>query len=199
MPLRSKLKSLFRYPVKKTDPLQLLGASTTTDPRSPFPSAIANNSWLNGTTGSSIGGAFPKSAGFINHPNNVLIRDSSLVNVEQLTQIIQSGNAVLHLLDGKRTRGTEVDSSERDDPPRCHPDTRKEVRQKITTWRSNPERDRSMLWLLGPAGVGKSAIAQTIAEECAADGSLGATFFFSRLNNRNNPHSVIPTIVYQLV
>ncbi|KAF9448922.1 hypothetical protein P691DRAFT_813355 [Macrolepiota fuliginosa MF-IS2] len=201
MPLRSKLKSLLQYPVKKTDPRRFLGASTTTDQGGRFLSAsnIPPARLSVGTTGSSTGGAFPEAAGFITNPNNVLIRDSSLINVEQLTQIIQSSNTVLHLLDGKRTRGAEVDSSERDDPPRCHPDTRREVRQKITTWRSNPERDRSMLWLLGPAGVGKSAIAQTIAEECAADGSLGATFFFSRLNNRNNIHRVIPTIVYQLV
>lgn len=54
-----------------------------------------------------------------------------------------------------------------------------------------------MLWILGPAGVGKSAIAQTIGEHCKTDGR-GAAFFFSRLGHRDNPLQTIPTIAYQL-
>lgn len=46
-------------------------------------------------------------------------------------------------------------------------------------------------------GVGKSAIAQTIAEQCKANGCLGASFFFSRLNHRNDPLRVVPTLAYQ--
>ncbi|KAF9448933.1 hypothetical protein P691DRAFT_728791 [Macrolepiota fuliginosa MF-IS2] len=203
MPLRSRLRSFFQSLKKKGDPPK----SPKTNPRSQLSETTATindlPSLVNATTNAGpVDRALSKavhSSPFMSNPSNFVIRDPHMINVEQLTQIIQSGNTVLQLLDEKRTCGAEVDSSERDDPPRCHPDTRKEVRQKITVWRSNPERECDMLWLLGPAGVGKSAIAQTIAEECAADGSLGATFFFSRLNNRNNPNSVIPTIVYQLV
>lgn len=54
-----------------------------------------------------------------------------------------------------------------------------------------------MLWVLGPAGVGKSAIAQTIAEGAKENGRLGAAFFFSRPNNRDHPSCVIPSLVYQ--
>ncbi len=53
-----------------------------------------------------------------------------------------------------------------------------------------------MLWILGPMGVGKSAIAQTMAEELS--GRLGAALFFSRPNNRDDPDGVIPTLAYQL-
>ncbi len=55
-----------------------------------------------------------------------------------------------------------------------------------------------MFWIMGPVGVGKSAVAQTIAEECDASGHLGATLFFSRLNHRDDPDGVIPTLVHQL-
>lgn len=49
---------------------------------------------------------------------------------------------------------------------------------------------------MGPMGVGKSAIAQTIAE--TVSGRLGAALFFSRPNNRDDPDGVIPTLAYQL-
>jgi hypothetical protein len=55
-----------------------------------------------------------------------------------------------------------------------------------------------MIWIYGPAGCGKSAVAQTFAERCADVGRLGAAFFFSRPNKRNDPKTVIPTIAYQL-
>jgi len=35
-------------------------------------------------------------------------------------------------------------------------------------------------WIHGPAGAGKSAIAQTVSEMCSARGQLAASFFFSR-------------------
>ncbi|KAF9443319.1 hypothetical protein P691DRAFT_679795, partial [Macrolepiota fuliginosa MF-IS2] len=55
-----------------------------------------------------------------------------------------------------------------------------------------------ILWIFGPAAVGKSAVAQTVAEEFKRAGRLGASFFFSRPNHLDNPDWVIPTIVYQL-
>jgi hypothetical protein len=55
-----------------------------------------------------------------------------------------------------------------------------------------------MLWLFGPAGTGKSAIAQTFAQVCFEMGRLGAAFFFSRPNGRDKPKTVIPSLVYQL-
>ncbi len=55
-----------------------------------------------------------------------------------------------------------------------------------------------MIWLSGPAGTGKSAVAQTFAERCAEVGRLGASFFFSRPNDRSDPDTVIPSLVYNL-
>jgi hypothetical protein len=53
--------------------------------------------------------------------------------------------------------------------------------------------------MYGPAGAGKSALAQTIGELCKQKGWLAASFFFSRTApGRNNGYTLIPTIVYQL-
>ncbi len=105
---------------------------------------------------------------------------------------------VLQLLGQKRISGAEVDSSARDPPPKCHPDTRKSLRGRITGWLSDVNRDWRMLWVIGPMGVGKSAVAQTIAEETKETGQFGAALFFSRSNHRDDPDGVIPTLAYQL-
>lgn len=57
----------------------------------------------------------------------------------------------------------------------------------------------TMMWLRGPAGAGKSALAQSIAEICRARGLLAASFFFSRTAaSRSDGRALIPTIAYQL-
>ncbi len=50
----------------------------------------------------------------------------------------------------------------------------------------------------GAAGVGKSAIAQTCAELLVERNQLGATFFFSRPNQRDDPERLFPSLSYQL-
>ncbi|PPQ74655.1 hypothetical protein CVT26_005525 [Gymnopilus dilepis] len=55
------------------------------------------------------------------------------------------------------------------------------------------------MWMKGSAGVGKSALAQTLAERRAADGSLLATFFFYRFDpSRDNINCLVATIAYQV-
>jgi len=49
----------------------------------------------------------------------------------------------------------------------------------------------------GPAGVGKSAIAQTCAEKLKDTGHLGAAFFFT-VNKHTNPSCLFTSIAYQL-
>lgn len=55
-----------------------------------------------------------------------------------------------------------------------------------------------MFWLYGPAGVGKSAVAQSTAEDASKTGLLGAAFFFSRPNKCDDSTRVIPTLAYRL-
>ena len=56
------------------------------------------------------------------------------------------------------------------------------------------------MWLYGSAGVGKSAIAQTVAEHCLTNNRLGAAFFFSRGDSeRNNANRLFPTLAWQLL
>jgi hypothetical protein len=62
----------------------------------------------------------------------------------------------------------------------------------------SPIRHR-IFWLTGVAGTGKSTIAQSVAEYCAKEKWLAASFFFSRDDGeRNHPKLVFSTIAHQL-
>jgi len=99
--------------------------------------------------------------------------------------------------------GAIHDSSERYPAPNCHPDTRQAVRQIILDWIRNESSASFFFWLYGPAGAGKTAILQAIAEFlCSPSGSdqnFGGSFFFSRgKQGRDQGHFLFSTIAYQL-
>src|SRR5271170_473294 len=90
----------------------------------------------------------------------------------------------LHALRLEVSHGAIHDSAARYPAPNCHPDTRKAVRQIIMDWIRNETSASLSFWLYGPAGAGKTAILQSIAEFlCSPSGSdenYGGSFFFSR-------------------
>ncbi|KAF9450117.1 hypothetical protein P691DRAFT_774190 [Macrolepiota fuliginosa MF-IS2] len=140
----------------------------------------------------------PQQRGCFANAHHNIFHHTKMVEHEHVYQYITSGRPVLEVLEKKCVSGAEIDSSVRYPLPKCHPDTRQALRTRIITWLSDPHRHWHMFWITGPAGVGKSAVAQTIAEYCRDIGQLGAAFFFSREHNRNDSHRVIPTLVRQL-
>ncbi|KAF9443085.1 hypothetical protein P691DRAFT_797681 [Macrolepiota fuliginosa MF-IS2] len=96
--------------------------------------------------------------------------------------------------------GAEFDSSERDPPPQCHPGTRLKIVEQTQEFFDNYRDGKRLLWVVGPAGVGKSAIMQTLAEIASTPSSnvmLGASLFFS-VNGRDNASKAITTLAYQI-
>ena len=61
---------------------------------------------------------------------------------------------------------------------RCDPGTRLEVIAQIEQWLDGSDKRAAICWLSGPAGYGKSAVAQTIAERYAKEDRLLGCFFF---------------------
>ncbi|KAF9441850.1 hypothetical protein P691DRAFT_765817 [Macrolepiota fuliginosa MF-IS2] len=78
---------------------------------------------------------------------------------------IQSSTTVLQHLMEKGMPAAIHNSSNWNDPPQCHPSTHKCLKERVTKWGMGNGSNWRMLWLLGFAAVGKSAIAQMIAEE----------------------------------
>lgn len=89
----------------------------------------------------------------------------------------------------------------RADEVRCHPDTRKEVLSCIERWRdAQDSQTPPIFWLSGPAGAGKTAIVQTVAERCKEQGVPQANFFFFRTDpSRNSLSPLIATLVHQII
>ncbi|EKM77147.1 hypothetical protein AGABI1DRAFT_108290 [Agaricus bisporus var. burnettii JB137-S8] len=140
--------------------------------------------------------------GFFNNAEGFILNDPIMtsVHVDNTTVINMQGavTQIMDLLSRHIIRGAAHDSSARTPPPRCHPDTRLKLIARITAWFEGRVSLKLLLWITGPAGVGKSAVVQTFAEYLNKSGLLGASIFISRPNKRNNPHGVFITIAYQL-
>ncbi|KDR77964.1 hypothetical protein GALMADRAFT_1295442 [Galerina marginata CBS 339.88] len=93
------------------------------------------------------------------------------------------------------------------DNSRCHPGTRTAVLQTLDDWAQNRSAEDSnpshILWLFGPAQVGKSAIAGSFAAAQCKKRRLAASFFFppksrTSTNGYGFEKYLIPTIAFQM-
>ncbi|KAJ7847241.1 hypothetical protein B0H14DRAFT_3138568 [Mycena olivaceomarginata] len=124
------------------------------------------------------GGTFNQVAGNVNYVTGNLIQSRI-----SLLQRNIAGDA-LH------------NSEQRFPPPLCHPDTRTAVQSTIQVWAADRDHQApSVMWLYGPAGAGKSAVAQSMAENWAADNLLAASYFFARWRaGGSSGKTLFPTI-----
>ena len=80
-------------------------------------------------------------------------------------------------------------------------DTRKTIIGEIMSWIEDPSRTSRVLWFNGPAGAGKTAIAQALYKLCEAAQLLAGSFFFSRYasaSGRSKVEFLFPTIAFGL-
>ncbi|OAX36593.1 hypothetical protein K503DRAFT_673907, partial [Rhizopogon vinicolor AM-OR11-026] len=104
-------------------------------------------------------------------------------------------------------KGAQYNSPQRQPHPKCLEGTRVNLLNHIYEFLDNPEKSR-LIWLHGTAGVGKSAVAFTVAErmkglkvkeQTSKEKQLAGTFFFSRKHaNRCTTGKFFATLVYQL-
>ena len=69
------------------------------------------------------------------------------------------------------------------------------------SWIGDPSRTSTVLWFNGPAGSGKTAIAQSLCKLCEAAQWLAGSFFFSRYapaSGRSKAEFLFPTIAFGL-
>lgn len=94
------------------------------------------------------------------------------------------------------------DSAARFDAPRCYRNTRAAYRGMLEMWLLGTSAELEgihLIWLYGGAGVGKSAILQSVVERCVQHTVILGTFFFFRSDSsRNYVEVLIPTLAYQL-
>jgi hypothetical protein len=81
----------------------------------------------------------------------------------------------------------------------CLPGTRKELLNDIEEWIHMPgEGSERILWLSGPAGTGKSSVANSIAERMDSMGRLAASFRFDRGQADRTPAVLIGNLCRQV-
>ncbi|KAJ8077654.1 hypothetical protein PM082_002087 [Marasmius tenuissimus] len=81
----------------------------------------------------------------------------------------------------------------------CLVGTREEVLAIIRAWWLARQQKHPIFWLTGAAGVGKSAIAMSVARACEGQGPISSFFFFRSDPKRNNPSALVPAIAHGLL
>lgn len=82
---------------------------------------------------------------------------------------------------------------------RCLPGTRQLEIQRVYEWVAISDDGTRLLLITGPAGFGKSTLANTLSNDLSKVQRRGAFLFFSRdVKDRSTPSTVIKTLAYQL-
>ncbi|KAF8203519.1 hypothetical protein K438DRAFT_2101104 [Mycena galopus ATCC 62051] len=119
-----------------------------------------------------------------------------MTSIERL-EFTNRMEAVLDKLHRAAANDASHEAGERFPPPHCHPATRTDILAKLHDWALEDDPTSRILWLHGPAGAGKSAVAQTLCQNLEAEGHLGASFFFKRgHSSRGHATKLFPTIAY---
>ncbi|KAM0542193.1 hypothetical protein ACHAO7_010082 [Fusarium culmorum] len=94
--------------------------------------------------------------------------------------------------------GASFDSHAEEHNPTCLPNTREELLRDIGCW-IDDDTSKTIFWLNGMAGTGKSTISRIVAQARSRRGNLGASFFFNRGEmDRGNLNKLMSTLAYQL-
>ncbi|KAJ5992489.1 hypothetical protein N7451_008213 [Penicillium sp. IBT 35674x] len=121
---------------------------------------------------------------------------SLIVSVAQNADRVNQ-NIDLAKLEGAMEAGFESFANRNE--VQCLQGTRTELLQNIKKWATSPSQ-KSIFWLKGMAGTGKSTISRTVAGSLKDTNYLGASFFFKRgEGDRGNAKKLFPTLVRQLM
>ncbi|KAJ4041197.1 hypothetical protein NW753_010605 [Fusarium oxysporum] len=124
---------------------------------------------------------------------------SLMLTIDQ-TVILQNVDDRITLHQLPIAHGASFDSKAEEHNPTCLPNTRQELLDNIDHWIDDPN-SKTVYWLNGMAGTGKSTIARTVAHSRSKRGDLGASFFFKRGEmdrDRGNLNKLMSTLAHQL-
>ncbi|KAF9078159.1 hypothetical protein BDP27DRAFT_1310891 [Rhodocollybia butyracea] len=139
---------------------------------------------------------FARAENFSVHDSSFVAGDNNTILIGDAQDAARTG---LKLLYQSTVPEASYDAEQRYPPPNCHPGTRTRILELLRQWITDRSKITSIYWLYGPAGAGKSAIAQTICEEFSTCNGLAASFFFARTDpRRNNLRFFVLTIAYQI-
>ncbi|PNP85407.1 hypothetical protein FNYG_01236 [Fusarium nygamai] len=155
--------------------------------------------------------AFAKELLLFVPPNQVLQEKklvSELVSIakDHLETSVQSLNEQKHIrkilddrpLDLHIVHNARYDSEDVKKSPRCEPGTRARILELIQNW-ADQDSGLPLLWLIGPAGTGKSTLARSVIDSLETNKRLIAGYMFKRgEQDRNDTSRLFSTLAMQL-
>lgn len=136
---------------------------------------------------------------FFNNSKRFVINNATFINNSAPKTRLPTDSVAFDMYRRRIPLSAMHDSSERFDPPKCDEDTRTGILEELTSWIGDPNSPSHIAVITGPAGSGKSAIQQTLAEICAQQNTLAGSFFFSISDPaRSKHHHLFTTLIYQI-
>ncbi|GKU04331.1 hypothetical protein FLAG1_07048 [Fusarium langsethiae] len=118
---------------------------------------------------------------------------SLALNIDQIV-ILQNIDDRTTISQLPAAEGASFDSRAEEHNPTCLPNTREKLLKEIDCWIDGPT-SKTIFWLNGKAGTGKSTISRTVARSRSKQGDLGASFFFKRGEiDRGNLSKFVSTV-----
>ncbi|PFH51614.1 hypothetical protein AMATHDRAFT_46960 [Amanita thiersii Skay4041] len=118
------------------------------------------------------------------------------LNIQSITMLADISKKVDLAYLNTMLKPTSMETYNRDI---CHPETRKEWINYIQQWITDPLSKRNVLWIHGPAGIGKSTLSTRMADMFLRYGLLCAFIFFNRFEEKKgSPSILIRTLAYKL-
>ncbi|KAF5324380.1 hypothetical protein D9619_011161 [Psilocybe cf. subviscida] len=156
------------------------------------------------TTAQSAAAMPPTSSSAADMPS--MFNNAQIANITggsfSITTNVNTGNdPSLDVLHKRVAPNAIINAGGRAEDVRCHPGTREEVISRIEKWGNTQDGPTEpIFWFSGPAGAGKTAIVQTIAERCEQRGVPHANFFFFRADtSRSNAYPLMATLLHQII
>ncbi|CAG8891769.1 unnamed protein product, partial [Penicillium egyptiacum] len=117
---------------------------------------------------------------------------TALSTIESMDQNIELGKL-------STVQDAAIDSFANQHEDECLPGTRTGLLNEIREWVES-RHGKSIFWLKGMAGTGKSTISRTVASSLKGTNHLGASFFFKRgEGDQGNAKKFFQTITWQLI
>ncbi|XP_006456141.1 hypothetical protein AGABI2DRAFT_146070 [Agaricus bisporus var. bisporus H97] len=127
--------------------------------------------------------------------SNFVVHNGTFMDIGQVVH----GQSGIDILREASIPEAAYDSEARHPAPSCFPGTRTQYIEDIIQWATSDDPTFPLHWVKGPAGVGKSAVAQTSSERLKESGQLGAAFFFGGAGGYDRPHArLFTSVAYQL-
>ncbi|KAF9445461.1 hypothetical protein P691DRAFT_805674 [Macrolepiota fuliginosa MF-IS2] len=149
--------------------------------------------------------ARPGQSGPFHNSSHFVVKDShffdqSVVEIHNHNHYYypHTGAYVAGLLSQSSLHHAELYSQARYPQPECLDGTRKDLIRDFQSWMSGRDVRYDAVWLYGPMGVGKTAIAQTLGQWAERNKVLGAALFLSKSEDQYDSNRIIISIAFQL-